>query len=228
MNELAEKFFQSELSEAEADRLEAALAEDPALAERFSALALAEYAKFKKPKPAWSARRPGAWRAFRLPLIVLGLAGAAWCLWPESSHERPSLAWEGGAFEENATPVPAPRESEGPQAYDREPAYKPQAAAPQQAPVLPEIRAEEQPRQARKAGRIAVVVPAMSPAQVRVSVRDASGRVVRRLYEGVSAGGRDSRDATGARVAPGDYEIVVEGAGRTLVKRVKAMRRGMP
>jgi len=63
------------------------------------------------------------------------------------------------------------------------------------------------------------------PGHVAVRVLDVSGRAVARLHQGALPAGVhevswDGRDANGARVSPGMYFAVAEGAGRTAAVRV--------
>lgn len=225
MNELVKNYFEGGLSQADTAALGSLLENDPAAAEAFAERALHEYQATGLPEPRWEERRafkkPGFWK---WPLGLLLAAGAAWAFWPEGGIERPSLELQSGSFSRSSYAIPSDETAERPRR--QQPAA---ASLPPLSDTVPRIVAARQLSDAspatRKGNMLGVVVRQPARGDVSVTVLNASGRELRRLYAGQLEKGEwrfewDGRLDDGGAAPSGSYGIAVSRGGRQQVKQV--------
>lgn len=217
--QLAQAFFERDLSEAEMDALEAGLDASPEAAEALLSAAEQRYRATGLPEPRWDERRSRG-RGWLWALLALGLgAGAAiYALRPQRSE----VALIGPAGE--ALPIKA--------AY----APSPAPAADEEAAAPAEPRAQAQPgADAHQQGRrLGVVLRLRESTELDVRVLDGQARLRRRLFSGrVEAGEHryewDGTDDRGRRVEPGSYRVHITGPGVDMTKALElrpALQRG--
>jgi hypothetical protein len=205
--QLAEAFFERDLSEPEMDALEASLDASPEAAEAFVAQAEARYRAAGLPEPRWDERRGGRGKGLWLWAALLLLGGGAAMSLRENGPAQSRISEDGQAMPvvelvavHEAPPVSAAPASKG-------------AAAP---------AAEAPHRQGRHLG---VVLRLREAAPLKVVVADGDGHAFRRLFEGLAPAGEDhyewdGRDARGQAVPAGDYYIRVQGPGIDQSRRV--------
>jgi hypothetical protein len=206
MIDLVEKFFQQDLSEAEAQELEKLLLHSPETASRFNQIAESAYIATGLPHHQW----PG--KPIHLPpagglgtglkvLLALAAAGAglvAVRFWPQR-------------------PVELPVQTAAPPAQVQ-PAVKAVLSAPAKpAPLAPKELEGDQ---------LSVLVETAAPSLVTVRILDASGKEVRALWAGVLDPGQksfrwDGRLSDGNAAPGGDYQIQVQNGPHTLLKKVR-------
>lgn len=197
---LVEKFFEADLSEAEADQLEALIASSPEAAEQMLALAERDYAATGLPSPV----RPGK-RSKKLLFWLLGatIAAAAAGAWLLSDDQTPlQVAQEDASnFQEGRlAPEAAPAVHHA----------KPQPITED----LPRVSAPIRP-QANDQHRLGLRVDGAEAGLLKVRVFDASGACVRHVYEGpISKGPHklswDGNLDDGTRAQSGRYIIEVQ------------------
>lgn len=215
--ELANAFFERDLTPAEADALEASLESSPEAAEALLAAAEASYRATGLPEPRWSARRPGLGRlskGWMVAALLLG-GGALFAL----KASRTSARVYDVAEAEGDMPV-----VEAVQADIRALDAAPDAAAP--APVADAAESAPAEDASRKGSRLGVVLRLKEAQSLKVQVYDAQGRAVRTLFDGRAEAGErryewDGLNGQGSRLAGGDYEVRVSGPGIALTRPLK-------
>lgn len=213
--ELANAFFERDLTPAEADALEASLESSPEAAEALLAAAEASYRATGLPEPRWSARRPGLGRMGRgwfVAALLLG-GGALFAL----KANRTSARVYDVAEAEGDMPVVEVVQAD---ARALEAAPDAGAAAPAAAASAPIEEA------ARQGSRLGVVLRLKEAQSLKVQVFDAQGRAVRTLFDGRAEAGErryewDGLDALGSRLGGGDYQVRVSGPGIALTRPLK-------
>jgi len=205
---LVETFFERDLSEAEAEQLEALLAASPEAAAQMAALAERDYRASGLPDPvAPPPRRRRLW-LWLLPLAALG--GGAWWLARDQAPAVQMVLEQADSFEEsNLEPVaPPPR-------------------APS-APARPKPDLEPRLSQPVRPGgpRLGLKVDGAEAGLVKVRVFDASGAVVRHLHHGPMSEGShklswDGRTDTGQQAPPGRYLLEVQSAAGVSRQQIK-------
>jgi hypothetical protein len=209
--DLVAEFFERDLGPAEAAELEQLFADSASEAERFAALALAEYKSTGLPQPRWMSRRFGPWK---WPLALLLAAAATWAFMPSSRPQRPDLGLEGEAFSVAESPRRAPKAAARAGARTLPDIGEPlESALPDvEAPRLSVTRKASEAQ--RQGSRLGVLVKQAVLGQASVTVKDSQGRELLELFDGpLPPGSRrfewDGRLADGSAAAPGSYSIEV-------------------
>lgn len=199
--DLIADYYRRDLDEAEEQALAAELQASPEAAERFAALAAADYQRFGLPEPGDSA--PGKGRRLGI-LAVVVLAGAAALAWSLRDERAKVLAVPEASDElrEVRRPVAPVSHDEGGN-----------VAAPAAAASLKVSAAS-----ALGPFHVSVTGADAQPA----GVFDATGRKVGLLRAlGARELAWDGRDAQGQPVLPGRYALSVRAGGRVLTKWVE-------
>lgn len=211
--ELAEAFFERDLSPAEAEALELSLERSPEAAERLLALAERDYQATGLPTPRWAARRPARLRGAWLWLALL-VAGAGTALALGARHRGPLRI----ARVDEALPMG--------RVMDLKAADEPGLdGTRQEAAAAGGQKASAFPRD-RQGRRLGVVLRLKSPTQAQVFVRAKGGATLRRLFEGrLEAGDQrvewDGLDEQGKPAQAGVYEVVVRSGGQDWVRTLR-------
>ena len=210
-------FFDHDLSEAQAQALEAELLQSPELAEKLLAEAEARYQATGLPQPRWSQRRS---RHLPKGLWLLGLLVAGGTAWALALHETRAHVVDVPSIDGSLPVVSLPREDMADTVAPAKPAAltmtkaTTKAAAPVLAPAV------------SQGHRLNVVLNLREAAQVRVQVMDAGRQVCRRLFNGRAPAGKrnfewDGTDDQGKRLPPGDYQMQVNGDGFQLSRPLR-------
>lgn len=213
MNPLIEKFFERDLTEAEAQALEDSLGNSTADALHFGEKLRADYLSFGLPDPmpqghsaplGHSAAGHGNVGLAKAALGVLVLAGLGTGLW---------TYWSKPA----SVPAPVPQSAPAPAA----PVVK--AKAPVLAP--PPVAVPERVTGGEEGNRLSVVVELQRTAPVKVSILGRQDRVVRTLYTGHLDPGKwslywDGLKDDGSKAPAGVYHIQVESGASRMTKTV--------
>lgn len=207
--QLAQAFFERDLSESEMDALEASLDASPEAAEALLASAERRYRATGLPEPRWDERRSRG-RGWLWALLALGVGAGATVA--SLRPQRPEVAFIGQ--EEEALPVTA--------AYRPAPAPAAEAGAP--APRGVRVAALADPHQQGR--RLGVVLRLRETTELSVRVLDAQARLRRRLFNGLVDAGEhryewDGTDDSGRRVEPGSYQVRITGPGVDMSKSLE-------
>jgi hypothetical protein len=205
MNELIEKFFQKDITEAEADKLEKLLLNSPECADQFNEMARAAYALTGLPAHQWHGKplhlphTGGLGIGLKILLFVtVALVGTAfWYFKPAKQSEI------------KVTTV-APTLPVAPSAKTLSVSRRLAGGTPS------EIEADQ----------LSVLVETTLTSLVTVQILDAKGNEVRTLFAGVLDPGQKSFQWDGllkdGRAAPnGDYSIQVQKGSTYLLKKVR-------
>ena len=198
---LVEKFFEADLSEAEADQLEALLASSPEAAEQMAALAERDYAATGLPTPVREEKKSKKFLFWIIGATLLAAGAGAWLL---SSDEAPvnEAQEESASFQEGAlAPEPV-----APVVHHARPQPPTESEPRVSAPIRP---------QANDQHRLGLHVDGAEAGLLKVLVYNATGTCVRHIYEGpISKGPHklswDGSLDSGARAAHGRYVIEVQ------------------
>jgi hypothetical protein len=150
------------------------------------------------------------------PSLCIGNAGSAIVAWDKFNGSGGIFAMHLGA---------SPPSAMGAGAFSNRPAVEPVTSVPTRSSVAG-LRIIG-PNPVTRSARIGFSLP--HEARMRVTVSDAQGRRIRRLFDGVASAGEgflnwDLTDDAGNRVAAGHYFIRLDTEGEVLVKQVVAMR----
>jgi len=218
MADLIEKFFRSELTEAEDKALEKLLASSEDAAGQFAERAEKEYFSFGLPEPQAPGKLVRLLRSLGgkwIPgMIILG-GVAAWVWWPKPENRTvPAVT---------LMPMAAPAPVRP--AVQELPAARVKKARPTGPPPVPTVEAPPNPGFETDYRNLKLVVDQEAAGPITVRILGPNGFEVRRLYEGPLAAGKwsfswDGVMADGMAAEKGIYHIEVLGAAKTASKEV--------
>ena len=218
MSELAKKFFEADLNNAEDLALEAELEHSPEAADAFAEAALAHYASLGLPEPNWNRRGLQHLKKAAWPLALLFGAGLLYSMWPKGSHE----AW----FEETRLDLKRVEAAAG-QEETKESPYKERAAEirkEEAAKALPQVADEG----LASGTFVSVVVKQKRVGEAEVWVEDSEGRKAAQIFDGELAQGehRFSWDGhlDGGKTAPLGHYVMLVKRGENVMRKQFVMK----
>jgi hypothetical protein len=223
MPDLIDKFFRTDLTEAEESALGEMLRSSDEAAQRFGRLSEEAWRRFGLPDPdapASGAPAPAAPDASLLAVKLLGAALAlfmgvgGWVVWKAGTGPAPTPAVPMTAPE---PPAAAPEEIAAPGPSEDA------ATRPARSPGAPPVGEGTTDHKSYKL--IKVVVNQAAEGQVVVRVLGPSGDEVKRLYQGRLAEGRwsfgwDGRAEDGTAALPGTYSVEIRSDAGVLSREV--------